>query len=54
MTEEEAAAKLCALLNEIEDAGHEVHYASHTSLLWTGDVAIAAPPCEGEPWEVRL
>lgn len=52
MTELEAADKLAAVLNEIEEAGLQVT-ADHNESLWVGDVQIAAPPCEGEPWEVR-
>ena len=51
MTEEEAAARLCALLNEIEEAGHEV--TSGMDGLWVGDHLRLAPPnTEEEPWEV--
>lgn len=57
MTEEEAADKLCELLNEIEVAGHEVRWTIQygTEGLEVGSGPfIAEPPCEGEPWEVRL
>lgn len=55
MTEEEAADRLCELLNEIEGAGHQVHWSSRNGDegLFIGDVHIAEPPCEDEPWEVR-
>ena len=51
MTEQEAAAELCALLNKIEEAGYEV--AAAINDLWVGDTHVASPPSEGEPWEVR-
>jgi len=53
VTEQEAADRLCALLNEIEEVGYEVHYSTHLNVLWVGSIQIAAPPCEDEPWEVR-
>lgn len=55
MNEEEAAAKLAALLNEIEEAGHAVFWAGRDGAmgLLIGDVHIAQPPCEDEPWEVQ-
>ena len=51
MIKEEAAHRLCALLNEIEEAGHQVLFGDES--LFIGDVQIAEPPCEDEPWEVR-
>lgn len=52
MTEQEAAERLCTLLNEIEAAGHEVYYSVHSNIMHVGDdQEILAPPCEGEPWE---
>lgn len=58
MTELEAADRLCALLNEIEAAGHAVQISpgwdgSYHLMVGEGDVYLAEPPCEGEPWEVR-
>ena len=56
MTEQEAAAKLCALLNEIEDAGHVIRWTFYDGVegLEVGDAHfVAEPPCEDEPWEVR-
>lgn len=52
MTEQKAAEKLCTVLNEIESAGLQVT-ADHNENLWVGDVQIAAPNGEDEPWEVR-
>jgi len=58
MTELEAADRLCALLNEIEEAGHAVQISPgfgsdyHLS-IGEGSVYLAEPPCEDEPWEVR-
>lgn len=58
MTELEAAEKLGALLNEIEEAGHMVYLhpdlvgPGHHIAIGEGGVYIAEPPCEGEPWEV--
>lgn len=57
MTEEEAANKLCVLLNEIEGAGHEVVWTSQSGVegLQVGDGPfVAEPPSQDEPWEVRL
>lgn len=60
MTEEEAAERLCELLNEIEGAGITVspneHWSgNHNSWgLDVGGVHLAEPPTEGEPWEVRI
>lgn len=56
MTEEEAAHKLCELLNEVEEAGHQVqwtHSFGADGLAVGLRFHIAEPPCEGEPWEVR-
>jgi hypothetical protein len=56
MTEKEAAAKLGALLNEIEASGHVIRWTSYDGHegLEVGDAHfIAEPPCEDEPWEVR-
>lgn len=56
MTEEEAAEKLVALLNEIEAAGHEVgSYATNDSdsRIYVGTRFELAPPnTDEEPWEV--
>lgn len=59
MTEEEAAAKLCELLNEIEEAGIAVQIqpgSSGESHLSVGDggVHLLEPPSEDEPWELVL
>ena len=54
MTEQEAAERLAALLNEIEVAGHEISYSTHSNVLWVGGREILAPPCDGEPWELIL
>jgi hypothetical protein len=52
MTEAEAAEKLAALLNEIEEAGHVVCFGDNR--LGVGQVThIAEPSYDGEPWEVR-
>lgn len=56
MTEQEAAEKLGALLNEIEEAGHLVHWhneSGHFEGLAIGEYLIAEPRSEGEPWEVQ-
>jgi hypothetical protein len=56
MSEEEAANRLCELLNEIEEAGHQVSWADRASgsgLMVGPEVLIAEPPCEDEPWDVR-
>ena len=52
MTEQEAAERLCAVLNEIEAAGHEVA-ADYDGDVWVGQVKVALPGDDGEPWEVR-
>jgi len=59
MTEEEAANRLCELLNEIEEAGIAVQIApsfgsGYHLAIGEGAIYIAEPPCEDEPWEVRL
>ena len=56
MTEEEAARRLCELLNEIEEAGFQVAWSSRgrDQGLDVGAIFIAEPPCEDEPWEVML
>ena len=57
MTEEEAAKRLCELLNEIEETGHPVTWSfsyGDGGLYVGSDVYIAEPPTEGEPWEVRI
>lgn len=55
MTEQEAAERLCALLNEIEAAGHAVWWSPDpgAGLQIEGGPFVAEPPCDGEPWEVR-
>jgi hypothetical protein len=55
MTPEEAANKLCALLNEIEEAGHQIQAQTYRNqdFISVSQTLIAGPPCEGEPWEVR-
>ncbi len=50
MTEEEAAAKLCALLNEIQGAGHEA--AVGPDLIWVGETVVNAPTWSDGQWEV--
>lgn len=58
MNELEAAEKLGALLNEIEEAGIAVQIQPsnrggyHLS-VGDGGVHLMEPPCEDEPWEVR-
>lgn len=52
MNEQQAAEKLCKVLNEIEQAGLQVT-ADHNENLWVGDVQVAAPGGDDEPWEVR-
>lgn len=51
MTEQEAAERLCALLNEIEAAGHEVEIDETGSRLWIGDWAVKAPRFDDGVWE---
>lgn len=56
MTEEEAADKLCALLNKIEKAGHQVSLFATMGQGWieVGPVVeVHSPPSDDEPWEVR-
>jgi hypothetical protein len=53
MTEQEAANRLCELLNEVEEAGIAVMLQPDHLLIGEGSVHIVEPPCEGEPWEVR-
>lgn len=53
MTEQEAADRLCVLLNEIEEAGHAVQIQGETLTVGEGSVYLVEPPCEDEPWEVR-
>jgi hypothetical protein len=52
VTELEAAEKIAAVLNEVEAAGLQVT-VDHNENIWVGDVQIAAPASEDEPWEVR-
>jgi hypothetical protein len=57
VTEQEAADKLGALLNEIEQAGVEVSiqpFKGGFHLAVGADIYIMEPPCEDEPWEVVL
>lgn len=51
MTEEEAAAKLRDLLNEIQVAGHEVAVGS--SLLWVGETVLHEPTFSDGEWAVE-
>lgn len=51
MTEQEAAEKLCALLNEIEAAGREVQIDETGFRLWVGEWAVKAPRLEDGSWE---
>jgi hypothetical protein len=55
VTEQEAAERLCALLNEVEAAGYQISWSSSDGYegLFIGDIQIAEPPCGDEPWEVR-
>ena len=55
MTELEAADRLCALLNEIEEAGYQIQTRIYKDVdyISVGQTVIAGPPCEGEPWEVQ-
>lgn len=58
MTEKEAAIKLAALLNEIEEAGIAVtiepYYTNGYHLsVGAGGLYLSEPPCDGEPWEMR-
>jgi len=56
MTEQEAAERLCTLLNEIEGAGHETSWSSHNGEegLFVGDgVWVKAPEWGDGVWEVR-
>lgn len=56
MNEREAAARLCELLNEIEEAGIAVQITRNFGVgyhlsLGDGGTYLMEPPCEGEPWE---
>jgi hypothetical protein len=51
VTEQEAARKLCALLNEIGAAGYEV--ATGPELIWVGETVISEPSFSDGQWEVR-
>lgn len=53
MTEEAAARLLCALVNEIEEAGHVVGVGLTPTGIWVGATQVAEPPTDGEPWEVQ-
>lgn len=53
MTEQEAAEKLCAVLNEIEAAGPTVEIDETRSRLWVGDWSVKAPRLDDRAWEVR-
>lgn len=49
MTEQEAAEKLAALLNEIQAAGHQV--AVGPELIWVGETVINEPTFDDGLWE---
>lgn len=56
MTEREAAEKLAALLNEIQEEGYEValeplHGGGYC--IGVGDYYLPDPPSHGAPWEVK-
>lgn len=51
MTEQEAAERLCAVLNEIEAAGPTVEIDETGARLWIGDWSIKAPRFDDEAWE---
>jgi hypothetical protein len=59
VTEEEAAERLCELLNEVEEAGIVVMLhpnipgPGHHISIGQGGTYLAEPPSEDEPWEVR-
>jgi hypothetical protein len=50
MTEKEAAERLCALLNEMSDQGHEV--AVGPELIWVGETVINEPSLADGTWEI--
>jgi len=58
MTEQEAAERLCALLNEIEAAGHEVsidpNFGSGYHLSVGKSAAVHEPRFDDGDWEVDL
>lgn len=51
MTEQEAAEKLCAVLNEIEAAGPTVEIDETRSRLWVGDWSVKAPRLDDVAWK---
>lgn len=54
MTEEEAAERLCALLNEIQAAGHQVSVSERSdrgALEVGGCTSVLEPFFEDAPWE---
>ena len=57
MTEQEAAERLCALLNEIEAAGHGVgiqpNFGSGYHLTVGEDAAVYEPRFDDAAWEVE-
>jgi hypothetical protein len=54
VTEQEAAEKLCALLNETEAAGYEVGPNSAGDLNVGERAVIIAPALADQPWEVMV
>lgn len=59
MTEEEAAKKLAAVLNEIEEAGIAIQIFpalrdQYHMAVGDGGAYLMEPPSEGEPWELVL
>lgn len=52
MNEREAAKKLIALLNEIQEAGHEVAIGNGGTDLWVGETCIVEPKLDDEPWRL--
>jgi len=57
VTEQEAAERLCALLNEMDAAGHELIVDETTrslrAVLVIGSVTVVQPFFDDEPWEIQ-
>ena len=52
MNERDAAKELVALINEIQEAGHEVSLGNAGTDLWVGDVCLVEPKLSDQAWRL--